>query len=183
MREKIGGLSPKECIDKTIENTTKLIDEDTGPSILVPVIQGWETADYLYCIDQMVSQGLIKDYMGIGTLCRRVKVSDLFGIIRSIKRELPQRCKLHGFGVKVNFLKHQETYRLLVSCDSAAWVNQVAHGEICIFTGKKLIYIPYKNLGIDGIERLSISVEGYVSYVEYLISKHLNQKFLENVED
>jgi len=178
MREKIGGLSPKDCIDKTIENTINLVDEDMESSILVPVIQGWEIADYLYCVDQMESQGLIKDYMGIGTLCRRAKVSDLLRIIRNIKRELPQRCKLHGFGVKVNLLKYQETYRLLVSCDSAAWVSQVAHGEICIFTGKRLIHIPYRDLGIDGIERLSISVEGYVSYVEYLISKHSNQKLL-----
>jgi len=178
VRQKIG-VTVKQAVDKTIENLTKLIDTQVEKSTLVPVIQGWEPSDYVYCIDRLKEQGMLKEYMGIGTLCRRGKTPEILKIIKVVKNELPAWVKLHGFGVKISILKHPMSYKLLTSCDSASWVSLVAHGEVCIFTGKKLLRIPYQNLDIDPYERLSISLNGYLQYVEYLISKHEKNKSLD----
>ena len=174
MRQKIG-FTIEKCIDETVKNTLSLADLDTE-SKLVPVLQGWKESDYLISIDKLREQGLIKDYIAIGTLCRRGKTKEILQILRTIRKNIPSRCRLHGFGVKISLLKDAETYSLLHSCDSAAWVSRVRAGELCIFTGKKMIAVPYRNLNLSGWERLSISVEGYVSYVEYLIAEHTEKR-------
>jgi len=174
IREKIHS-SVKDCIDKTIENTAKIIDIPSCSSF-VPVLQGWNEDDYVQCIEDFKSRGLLTDYMAVGTLCRRGDNKKILSILRTIKRNLPQGCKLHGFGVKISLLKIAETYNLLESCDSAAWVSRVRAGELTLFTGKKLVSIPYSGLPLSGFERLSISVNGYVGYVEYLINQHTEKK-------
>lgn len=180
MVERIGS-DIKTNIDMTVKNTVDLYDLiDDGymqesEAELIPVVQGWDVNDYVYCVDLMKEQGLIKDYMAIGTLCRRGITKDILNILKRLKRELP-KTKFHGFGVKISMLKIPETYQYLISCDSAAWVSMVAFGEIPIYTGKKLIKIKYRDLNINSFERLSISVNSYVSYVEHLINKYQNQK-------
>jgi len=168
----------KGNIDETIENTIKILDLKPE-STLVPVIQGWNVEDYLYCIDEMKKQGLMKPYVAVGTLCRRGNVSKILEILRVIRKNIPFYVRLHGFGVKISSLKKPEIYNLLYSCDSAAWVSRVAHGEIILFTGKRLLYLKYKRLNLDGLERLSISVHNYLLYVEYLIKKYNGQEILE----
>jgi len=157
-------------IDKTVERAGEIFEHSIDPSIqVVPVIQGWEKRDYLECIDKYQTYGLISDYMAIGTLCRRGDTRTILSIARSIRKELPSYVKLHGFGVKVGLLQERELYSIFESIDSASWVSEVRAGNICIFTGKKLLRVPYHGLPISSHERLSISLDGYVKYVEYLI--------------
>ncbi|DBA34715.1 TPA_asm: queuine tRNA-ribosyltransferase [Caudoviricetes sp. vir519] len=116
------GTSVHHNIQKTIENQIKLLDvldEISLESVMIPVIQGYELEDYLTCIDLMREQGLMTDYMAIGSICRRGPAGPMVKIIISIKRLL--RIKLHAFGVKIPVLKNKACFDALYSTDSAAW--------------------------------------------------------------
>lgn len=124
---KITRLSVQQHMNRTVYeqyNIMRLVehhsflDYDEFPKFM-GVIQGWKLNDYLHCIDQLKEHGLILDYMGIGTLCRRNKVNEIIEIGKAIKKELPN-TKLHGFGVKKQVLKHPEAKNIFYSIDTAA---------------------------------------------------------------
>ena len=119
---KITGLTVKDHIMKTIENTLFLMDKHTGNQELMPVIQGWEIEDYLYCIDSMKELGIFKrnQLVGIGSICRRNQTDKIEKIITSIKNELPHQ-RLHGFGIKKSCLSNPKIVNSLSSSDSFAW--------------------------------------------------------------
>lgn len=86
----------------------------------VPVLQGWKIPDYLdhAAIYQRAGVDLGSlPRVGVGSVCRRQaqqQAVDLFAELRFLK------LKLHGFGLKVGFLKH--VFRCgLESFDSMAW--------------------------------------------------------------
>jgi len=91
---------------------------------LMGCIQGYHADDYLLHIDMLREHGLLEDYMGIGTLCRRQKTAEIIPILRQIKQNLPSRVKLHGFGIKTTTLRNPAIYGLLNSCDSMSWSRQ-----------------------------------------------------------
>lgn len=113
-------LSIQERIERTVVNT-KILITAPFPGFL-PVIQGWEVQDYLYCIDCMEREGLIKPIMGIGSICRRGKQAPIVNIVRHISQRLPG-IKFHAFGVKVSTLRYNngEILNYLDSLDTAAW--------------------------------------------------------------
>lgn len=113
-------LSTQERIEKTVANTKALIPAPF-PGLL-PVIQGWEVADYLRCIDLMQQEDILKPVMGIGSICRRGKQEAIINIVRHIAQRLPG-VKFHAFGVKISTLNynHGEILNYLDSLDTAAW--------------------------------------------------------------
>lgn len=114
------GMSVDERIHLTVENAVRLDKENIFG--FVPVIQGWLPSEYLYCIDALEAEGLIKPVMGIGSICRRGKQEPIVEIIRHLCERLP-RVKFHAFGVKINTLKYNngEILNYLDSIDTAAW--------------------------------------------------------------
>lgn len=134
-------------IDRTIENTQKIfrfcevhnktqkmeplsispffvsscVDHETE---IVPVIQGYELEDYKYCVDQMCALGLIRPYMAVGSICRRVSIKELrklvVGIADYVGAVNPD-VKLHYFGLKKSALKDPAINQRVYSCDSMAW--------------------------------------------------------------
>lgn len=114
--------SVKEHIETTLSNQAKILDiiDDGLKEKFVPVVQGWRIGDYLYCIDRMKEQGLLSDYMAVGSVCRRNATSEIRKIILAISNELP-RTKLHAFGVKLSILRDKVCFERLHSCDSASW--------------------------------------------------------------
>lgn len=113
-------LPTRARIIKSVENT-KILNAAPFPGFL-PVIQGWEVADYLYCVELMKQYQLIKPVMGIGSICRRGKQAPIVEIIRHISEGLPG-IKFHAFGVKINTLRYNngEILNYLHSIDTAAW--------------------------------------------------------------
>ena len=108
--------SVKEAQSMTTQNTIEMIDDYP----IYPVIQGWKLSDYLDHIDQIKAHGLIKERMGIGSICRRGSQADIIRIIKAIRSDLPSYVKLHGFGIKIAVLKGEGRF-LLFSADSTSW--------------------------------------------------------------
>lgn len=88
---------------------------------IMPVLQGYETEDYLHHID--LYGGLLKPgmYVGVGSICKRnSSILSIIEILKAIKRKRPD-LKLHGFGLKLTALENKTIRDMLYSCDSMAW--------------------------------------------------------------
>ena len=70
-------VTVKDQILRTVNHHIKLLDLAKKYELSakpIPVIQGWEIGDYLFCLDKFREHGLIGngfDYIAIGSLCRR----------------------------------------------------------------------------------------------------------------
>ena len=117
----------KEQIKKTFEHHLRmleylddfLLDCNGKKAIAVPVLQGYELEDYLYCLDLYREAGLINSYMAIGTLCRRNATREITKIVGKLREELPDWVMIHAFGVKIPTLKR--IWNLCDSIDTGAW--------------------------------------------------------------
>ena len=87
---------------------------------LVPVLQGYEVEDYEHCIDWFESEGMIRDYMAVGTVCKRDRVKSIHNVLQAIKRKLPD-VDLHMFGMTLNAWKDRRLWGQFKSADTAAW--------------------------------------------------------------
>lgn len=121
------GLSVAEHQARTVDNFVQL--EQLWPAYgygdcpVMPVIQGWELADYLRCVEMYEAAGvhLARDYpvVGVGSVCRRQSTREIAEIFRELALlDLP----LHGFGVKTGGLALYG--RWLTTADSMAWSYQ-----------------------------------------------------------
>ena len=89
----------------------------------VPVIQGWETRDYLEMIqwyDDWIFQGEWPDMVAVGSVCRRDSTNEIIDIVESILSNIPANVNLHLFGVKSRSLLFLNVDRI-DSIDSCAW--------------------------------------------------------------
>lgn len=131
------GKTSKEHQKLSTENQIRLMElsEDIPPT-LMGTLQGWKTRDYLEHIDQLNERGAMLEHMGIGSVCRRHSTKEILKVIRTIKQAVPSWVKLHGFGVKIEILKHR-IIDDLHSSDSMAWsysgrmLPNPGHGEPC----------------------------------------------------
>lgn len=116
----------------------------------VCVIQGWELDDYLRHLDQLRENGLLTDYVGIGSVCRRNQDEQIRDIVMRIRQELPPRCKLHAFGVKKNILRFPDAFKALDSADSMAYEDSEKYSQRVSGTKRKsfrdsaLSYLQFK---------------------------------------
>ena len=121
------------CEPKVLARTGKSVAEHQGLTIRnfldlasiapdipwIPVLQGWEPADYIRHANDYAAAGVdltAAKIVGVGTVCRRQGGLEALGIFRSISR-LGIRC--HGFGVKLDGLRLAAPYHR--SADSMAW--------------------------------------------------------------
>lgn len=86
----------------------------------VAVLQGWDLEDYYNCLRIYDRGGLMTDYVGIGSVCRRNAAADIREIIVAMRQCLP-RQKLHAFGVKKDVLGYRDVRQALDSADSLAY--------------------------------------------------------------
>lgn len=118
----IGLLTNKERIRKTVNNAIELSDfENQLSGQLVPVIQGYELNEYLHCLDLYNQAGLIRNYMAVGSMCRRISKNQLAKLIPGIYHAAQKLgcVKLHFFGLKLS--SNLSPYQNLIwSRDSAA---------------------------------------------------------------
>jgi|ThiBio_1000_plan_1041568.scaffolds.fasta_scaffold00807_16 hypothetical protein len=124
------GRSVREHQERTVENFVLLerlweaqqqlwlrpCDRNSCP--FMPVLQGWDLADYWTCVDLYAQAGVrLADYplVGLGSVCRRQATGEIETIVRSLGAVLP----IHGFGVKTEGIGRYA--RWLTSADSMAW--------------------------------------------------------------
>jgi len=113
------GLNVLQHIGNTIESGRQLIDFDRDSFVMV--IQGWNTRDYLTCLDYIKDYDLITHTIGIGTICGRTDQQMVFDILKNLKVELPDSVKIHCFGLSLNLLKYKEIFDQIDSIDTFAW--------------------------------------------------------------
>lgn len=88
---------------------------------VMPVLQGYEVADYLSHLAQYGNRLTHGMWVGVGSVCKRnVNVGEIEAILWAIKCERPD-LRLHGFGLKTTALKSAKVWGLLHSADSMAW--------------------------------------------------------------
>lgn len=128
------GLTVVEHQRRTIANLIEL--RALAPDLpIIPVIQGWELADYLRCLDMYAAAGVdlhAEPVVGLGSVCRRQGTGQIDAIVSILAAT---GLRLHGFGVKTEGLASYGP--LLASADSFAWsfggrrrVGRCPHGLV-----------------------------------------------------
>ncbi len=120
------GLTVTEHQKRTVDNFVRLqrlwagLTDDESP--FMPVLQGWELADYLACADLYTAAGVdLRDYplVGLGSVCRRQATSEIGEIVAAVRAAVDPDLPLHGFGVKTLGLTRYADQ--LETADSMAW--------------------------------------------------------------
>lgn len=120
------GVTVRENQLRTIENQVKIMEliDTYYPKLkprFVAVLQGWFLDDYLWMLDYMKEHGLLTNLIGLGTMCRRGQEKQIREYILAIRKELPRKYKLHGFGLKFGVLRYKDVWESLYSADSMAY--------------------------------------------------------------
>lgn len=112
------GLTIAEHQRRTIDSYAELLS--LAPEVpWVPVLQGWESDDYLRHRDEYAARGfdLSKlEHVGVGSVCRRQGTQ--FGV-RLMQRMFLHGISVHAFGYKKTGLAASHSF--LRSADSMAW--------------------------------------------------------------
>lgn len=112
------GLSIKEHQRRTVDNYVAL--RDMAPDLpVMPVLQGWEPADYLRCADLFYDAGVdltLVPRVGLGSLVQRQGTATIEALI---VRLATHGIRLHGLGVKSAGIRRYGY--LLASADSMSW--------------------------------------------------------------
>lgn len=115
------GLTVAEHQARTIDNLLTL--RDMAPDLpFIPVLQGWELADYHRHADAYNAAGIdltAEPVVGIGSVCRRQATGQIAGVFDSL---MGRGLRMHGFGVKTSGLSIYAD--ALTSADSLAWSYQ-----------------------------------------------------------
>lgn len=101
----LGLMSNQERIEATVANAAEMAEyEKELPGQMVPVIQGYTADEYLECLRLHVQEGTVRDYMAVGSMCRRISDSELANLISTIYYAANNvGCtKLHYFGLKLS---------------------------------------------------------------------------------
>lgn len=112
------GLTVRDHIELTVDNYFELVEQ--FPFVpWIPVLQGWDPADYEYCAALYEARGVdlaAEPRVGIGSICRRGDVPEIVALVEMFAA---RGYKLHGFGIKASALPI--IGHLLASADSYAW--------------------------------------------------------------
>jgi hypothetical protein len=88
---------------------------------VMPVLQGYEPADYVWHIELYGERLIPNMWVGVGSVCKRnTSVAEVEDILAAIKARRPDLC-LHGFGLKTTALGSSLVRDRLYSADSMAW--------------------------------------------------------------
>lgn len=99
------------------------------------VVQGWRPEDYLEHLDDLRDAGVLTDYVGIGSVCRRNAEAEIREVIRTVRDALPGRVDLHAFGVKGSVLRYPDVRDALASADSQSFDQAARWDAVHDFDG------------------------------------------------
>ncbi|MFL4491800.1 hypothetical protein ACJ6WD_11165 [Streptomyces sp. VTCC 41912] len=112
------GLTVTEHQHRTVSNYLDL--RAAAPDLpFIPVLQGWDRADYQRCADLYEKAGVdlaAERVVGIGSVCRRQHMDSAVDIITDAT---DRGMRIHGFGFKITGLRR--VGHLLTSSDSMSW--------------------------------------------------------------
>lgn len=101
----LGLMTNIERIHATVANAVKMSEWESQVSgRLVPVIQGYTLDEYRQCIELHHRAGTAREYMAVGSMCRRISNAELHRLIPEIAKHAQQAGirRLHFFGLKLS---------------------------------------------------------------------------------
>lgn len=105
----------------TIERYDALVSSDVGGVYIMPVLQGYDPADYVQHIALYGDRLPVGAWVGVGSVCKRNgDAAAIEEVLLAIGRARPD-LRLHGFGVKTTALGSGLVRELLETADSMAW--------------------------------------------------------------
>jgi hypothetical protein len=114
------GLTVEQHQTLTVERYLQLRALVRG-SYVLPVLQGWEPADYVRHVEIYGTALERGAWVGVGSVCKRnAKPQQIEAVLLAIHKRRPD-LRLHGFGVKMTALSSELVRSLLHSADSMAW--------------------------------------------------------------
>jgi hypothetical protein len=115
------GLTIAEHQRLTIKRYDALVALDTGGIPIMPVLQGYDPADYGAHVRAYGSRLAKGAYVGVGSVCKRNGRPDaVLAVLEAIHDARPD-LRLHGFGLKTTSLGVKAIRDHLESADSMAW--------------------------------------------------------------
>ena len=115
------GLTLADHQRLTIERYDALVACDLGGVPIMPVLQGYDPADYARHVRAYGSRLAPGAYVGVGSVCKRNgRPGAIVAVLEAILAVRPD-LRLHGFGLKTTSLSHPEIRAMLESADSMAW--------------------------------------------------------------
>lgn len=115
------GLSVAEHQRLTVERYDALRAEDTDGIYIMPVLQGYQPADYVRHVGMYGARLGYGAWVGVGSVCKRNSspraVEAVLDAIKGVRPDL----RLHGFGLKATALRSAFVFDALYSADSMAW--------------------------------------------------------------
>lgn len=115
------GLDVAEHQRLTIERYDALTSCDTGGVSVMPVLQGYQPAEYVAHLRAYGSRLAHGAWVGVGSVCKRNALpGSVEAVLAAIKHERPD-LRLHGFGLKLTALADDGVRSRLHSADSMAW--------------------------------------------------------------
>jgi hypothetical protein len=91
------------------------------PCYVLPVLQGYNPADYVRHVEAYGHRLAPHSWMGVGSVCKRnARPESGRAVLAAIKNRRPN-LRLHGCGVKLTSLANPAVRRRLYSADSMAW--------------------------------------------------------------
>ena len=164
----------KKLIIKTIKNAEILKKEFKNENELTftPVVQGYYTDEYLYCLKEMLKKKIIQNgsYIGIGSLAVRKKIKETQTIIKTVFNHLKSRItdfKIHCFGINMLVIRKREVFNIIDSIDSLAWTYPYRYGRVKLFTGERVIEAN-TNGYLREPEFYYLSLDATLKYIKFL---------------
>jgi hypothetical protein len=115
------GLTVADHQRLTIERYDELLRHDVGRVTIMPVLQGYDPAEYAEHVRAYGSRLAFGAYVGVGSVCKRNgRPGAVLAVLAAIHAERPD-LRLHGFGLKSTSLKVEAIRDHLASADSMAW--------------------------------------------------------------
>lgn len=135
----LGLMTNKERIEKTVENAMALTEyEDQLSGQMIPVIQGYTLDEYISCLELYAKAKTIRDYMAVGSMCRRINTAELNELIPGIyyaARRFGVK-RLHYFGLKLS-LDLLPLARYIYSRDSAVALDSYDKAARALREGRR----------------------------------------------
>lgn len=115
------GLTVAEHQRLTVERYDALLACDVGGVYILPVLQGYEPADYVRHLEMYGARLAPGAWVGVGSVCKRNgNPSAVAAVLSAIHEDRPD-LRLHGFGLKKTALSSPAVRGLLYTADSMAW--------------------------------------------------------------
>ncbi len=94
----------------------------------LPVLQGYTPEDYRRCCDMMRQNDLLRDYMAVGTVCKRDSIDSIHSVLSALEGEIPH-VEFHLFGLTLQAWKDRRLWGRFRSADTAAWTWGVSKDD------------------------------------------------------